>query len=162
MVLAVGTLTAGLAAGAPVASAQQQGTDIGGTVPPGFVELVLAQPKSTFATFSAAKTYTTSFDVAVTTTEPKAQLSLADGEVTKGTKIGRLASGSKLLKSPLEARVGSTAFAPLDSSLDALLTRWTTIQANGKVRVDLRQKVDAKTSGNYRKVLLVTLSTDTP
>jgi hypothetical protein len=153
---------AGLAAGAPVAAAQTGGSGEVISVVPSTLELVLGQPKSTFATFSSAKTYTTSFNVAVTSTNERAQLSIADAEVTTGSKMGRLASGSKLLPDPLEARVGKTAFAPLDTAVEAQLTRWTAIQANAEARVDLRQTVEKKTSGSYRKVLLVTLSADTP
>jgi hypothetical protein len=153
---------AGLAVGAPVAAAQTDGSGQVISVVPSTLELVLGQPKSTFATFPSAKTYTTSFNVAVTSTNERAQLSIADAEVTTGSKMGRLASGAKLLPAPLEARVGKTAFAPLDTAVEAQLTRWTSIQANDEARVDLRQKVEKKTSGSYRKVLLVTLSTDTP
>lgn len=158
----VGVMALSLVA-APVAAAQTDGTGgVGGTVLPGQFELKLSQPKSAFSTFSSAKTYTTSFQVSVTTTNDRAQLSLADGDVASGNKLGRLASGSRLLPLPLEARVGGTAFAPLDTSVDAQLKRWTTPLANASARVDLRQKVDKKASGSYRKVLLVTLSSDTP
>jgi len=159
MLVAGSVAATGLIA-APVASAQ--GVDIGGNVPQ-LAGLVISQPRSSLETFSSAKTYSTSFSVQVTTSEPKASLSIADGEVISGSKVGRLASGSKLLPLPLEARVGrSSAFAPLSSSMDLPLTKFSTIQANGEVKVDLRQKVEKKTTGNYRKLLLVTLSADTP
>ena len=159
MLVAGSVVAAGLVA-APMASAQ--GVDVGGNVPP-LAELVVSQPKSSLETFRSAKTYSTSFTVAVTTSEPKATLSLADGEVTKGSKIGRLSSGSKLLPVPLEARVGkSSAFAPLTTAMDLPLTKFTSVQANGEVKVDLRQEVEKKTSGSYGKLLLVTLSSDTP
>jgi len=159
MLVAGSVVAAGLVA-APMASAQ--GVDVGGNVP-ALAELVVSQPNSSFSTFRSAKTYSTSFTVAVTTSEPKATLSLADGEVTKGSKIGRLSSGSKLLPVPLEARVGkSSAFAPLTTAMDLPLTKFTSVQANGEVKVDLRQEVEKKTSGSYGKLLLVTLSSDTP
>jgi hypothetical protein len=154
-----------MAIAAPTASAQTPpvdgGTTIGGSVP-SFLELIISQPKATFATFSSAKTYSTSFDVAVTTTDEDSQLSLADGEVATGSKRGRLAAGKKLLPLPLEARVGKSAFAPLNESVDPQLTEWTAVQTRGKATVNLRQKVKSKVKGSYRKVLLVTLSTDTP
>jgi len=159
MLVAGSVAAAGLTA-TPVASAQV--VPIGGDVDP-YVGLVISQPKASLETFPSAKTYSTSFTVEVTTSVPKASLSIADGEVTSGSKIGRLANGAKLLPLPLEARVGkSSAFAPLSSAMDLPLTKFSTIQANGEVRVDLRQKVEAKTSGSYRKLLLVTLSSDTP
>ena len=159
------TAVGAMAVAAPAAHAQTApvngGTVIGGSVS-SFLELIINQPKANFATFSSAKTYSTSFDVAVTTTDDVAQLSLADGEVTSGSKIGRLAAGSKLLPLPLEARVGKSAFAPLSTPVDPQLTKWSEAQARGKATVNLRQQVKAKAKGSYRKVLLVTLSTDTP
>ena len=159
------TVVGAMAVAAPVASAQTApvdgNTNIGGSVP-SFLELIISQPKSSFATFSSAKTYSTSFDVAVTTTDDASQLSLADGEIAKGSKMGRLAAGSKVLPLPLEARVGKSAFAPLNTPVDAQLTKWSEAQARGKATVNLRQQVKTKVKGSYRKVLLVTLSTDTP
>ncbi len=154
-----------VAVAAPLASAQTPpvdgGTTIGGSVP-SFLELIISQPKSSFATFTSAKTYSTSFDVAVTTTDGSTQLSLADGDIATGSKMGRLAAGSKLLPLPLEARVGKSAFAPLNTSVDPQLTKWTDVQNRGKATVNLRQQVKSKVKGSYRKVLLVTLSTEAP
>ena len=154
-----------MAVAAPMASAQTApvdgGTTIGGSVP-SFLELIISQPKSSFASFTAAKTYSTSFDVAVTTTDPTSQLSLTDGEVATGSKMGRLAAGKKLLPLPLEARVGKSAFAPLNTPVDAQLTKWSSEQTRAKATVNLRQQVKSKVKGSYRKVLLVTLSTDAP
>ena len=50
-------------------------------------------------------------------------LSIADGEVVSGSKLGHLTSGSKRLPLALEARVGKSAFQPLDSAVDPLLTK---------------------------------------
>jgi hypothetical protein len=159
------TAVGAAATAAPVAMAQTDpisgGTTIGATVP-SMLELIITQPKSNLTKFTKAKTYSTSFDVAVTTTDNAAQLSLADGEVTKGSKKGRLASGKKLLPLPLEARVGKSAFAALSAPVESELTSWNDAVARAKATVNLRQKVKAKASGNYRKVLLVTLSTETP
>lgn len=159
------TAVGALAVAAPGATAQTPpvsgGTNIGGSVP-SLLELIITQPKASFASFSSAKTYSTSFDVSVITTDDTSQLSLADGDVASGSKMGRLASGSKLLPLPLEARVGKSAFAPLNTPADAQLTKWTEAVTRAKATVNLRQKVKAKAKGSYRKVLLVTLSTDTP
>jgi len=158
--------TALAAAAAPVAAQAQVppisgGTQIGGSVP-SFLELILSQPSSNLATFSKAKTYATSFDAMITTTDDTAVLTLADGEAATGSKLGHLASGSKRLPLPLEARVGKAAFQPLDTSVDPLLTKWNEASTRAKTTVNLRQRVKGKASGSYRKVLLVTLSTETP
>lgn len=151
---------------APAASAQTApidgNTNVGG-IAPSFLELIIAQPKaSAFASFTAAKTYSTSFDVGVTITDDAANLSIVDGDVNSGSKLGRLASGSKLLPLPLEARVGKSAFAPLNQPVDAQLAKVSGPLTNSKSTVNLRQQVKAKVKGSYRKVLLVTLSTETP
>ena len=160
-IIVAGTTLAALVA-APVASAQVDGgTEIGGSVP-SFLELIISQPKANFASFSSAKTYSSAFDVQVVATDNLAQLSIADGDVTSGSKMGRLASGKKLLPLPLEARVGKSAFAALNTPVESQLTRWSEPVSRAKATVNLRQRVKAKASGSYRKVLLVTLSTDTP
>ena len=58
--------------------------------------------------------------------------------------------------------MGKAAFQPLDSSVDPLLTKWTESVTRQQATVKLRQKVKGKATGNYRKVVLVTLSTETP
>ena len=62
----------------------------------------------------------------------------------------------------MEATVGKAAFQPLDGTADPLLNRWSDAMARSKVSVKLRQKVTKKATGNYRKLVLVTLSTETP
>jgi hypothetical protein len=152
-----------LAVSAPGAAAQTGGDGtVGGNVAPDSYELIISSPKSSLSTFSKARTYTTSFTVAVTTSETDANLSLADGDVASGTKRGRLASGSKLLPLPLEARVGKTAFAPLDLPVDTPLIRLGGPISNQRTTVNLRQEVEKKASGRYGKLLLVTLSSSTP
>ena len=153
------TAVAILAVTPSVAAAQE--TTLGGNVP-SFTELVLPKAKTVLQTFPRAKTYTASFQVAATTTEPSLQLSVADGDVPSGSKRGRLASGSKLLPLPLEARVGRTAFAPLNLAVDTPLSRFTGPLTRGKATVNLRQSVEKKAAGRYRKLVLVTVSLDTP
>jgi len=139
------------------------GTVIGG-VTPSFLELILTQPPATasLTTFTKAKTYTANFDVGATTTDETAILTIADGEVASGTKLGHLTSGAKKLPLALEARVGKSAFQPLDSSVGPLLTRWNGPATRAKATVNLRQKVTKKAAGSYRKIVLVTLSSETP
>ena len=157
--------TALSAVAAPAAWAQtppiEGGTVVGG-VTPSFLELTLTQPKASLSTFPRARTYTTSFDATVTATDDSTMLTLADGDASSGSKLGRMASGSKRLSQPLEARVGRSAFQTLAQSVDPLLTRWNEPGARVKTTVQLRQKVSSKASGSYRKLVLVTLSTETP
>jgi hypothetical protein len=156
---------ASIGAAAVMAAPAAAQTD-GQTGPTGVVlsqyELSVSQPKASLMKFSKAKTYATSFSVAVTTTEPDAHLSLADGDVTSGAKRGRLASGSKLLEEPLEARVGRSAFAPLDLAVDTPLAKLAGPSSNQRTTVHVRQRVETKATGRYGKLLLTTLSTDTP
>jgi hypothetical protein len=153
------------AVAAPAAWAAQPppiegGTNVGG-VAPSFLELILTQPRTSFSTFPRARTYQMTFDAQVTATDSPTLLTLADGDASSGSKLGYLTSGSRRLPLPLEARV-SGAFQTLDSSVDPLLTRWTDAMARQKATVRLRQKVRNRAAGNYHKVLLVTLSTETP
>jgi hypothetical protein len=159
------------AAAAPAAQAQTPpvdgATNVGGTVS-SYLELILSQPASVPATASAlssfpkAKTYTLDFDAKVTATDSPTLLTLADGDATSGAKLGHLASGSKALPLPLEARVGAAAFKPLDQPVDPLLARWTGALGRQDAIVNLRQKVTKKATGTYRKVILVTASAETP
>jgi hypothetical protein len=153
------------AVAAPAALAQtppiEGGTEVGGVVPSS-LELTLTQPKASLSKFPRARTYKTSFDALVTATDETTLLTLADGEVSKGSKLGHMARGSRRLPEPLEARVGRSAFQTLAQSVDPLLKRWNEPGSRVKTTVQLRQKVSRKASGSYRKLVLVTLSTDTP
>ena len=86
----------------------------------------------------------------------------SDGDATSGSKRGHLSVGNKRLPAPLEATVGKAAFQPLDTAVDQLLNRWATPMTKSKVTVKLRQKVTGKAKGSYRKLVLATLSTETP
>jgi len=155
----------GAAAVPAVAGAQTEpisgGTQIGG-VTPSFMELILTQPATTFKTFSKVKTYSAKVDASVILTDDVANLSIADGEVARGSKLGHLTSGSKKLPLALEARVGRSAFQPLDSSVDPFLAKVSGPANRTKSTINLRQRVKSKASGSYRKIVLVTLSTETP
>jgi hypothetical protein len=137
------------------------GTDVGGTVP-SFLELILTQPAKGFASFAKAKNYDMSFDARITATDAPTLLSIADGDATSGSKLGHISIGYKRLPSPLTATVGSAPFQPLDGSVDPLLTKFNDSATRAKATVKLRQKVTRKTSGTYRKLVLVTASTETP
>ena len=155
----------GAAAVPAVAGAQTEpisgGTQIGG-ITPSFMELILTQPATAFTTFTKAKTYSASVDASVIITDDTANLSIADGEVAKGSKLGHFTSGSKKLPLALEARVGKSAFQPLDSTVDPFLAKVSGPANRTKSTINLRQQVKSKASGSYRKIVLVTLSTETP
>jgi hypothetical protein len=160
-----GVLTlAALAIGAAPATAQTPPVDgntgVGGDVPSA-MELILTQPNG-FSTFKRAGSFTLKYNVMATTTEGVALLSIVDGDATSGSKLGHMSAGGKRLPDPLEARAGSAAFQPLDASVDPLLKRWTGPLAREATTVTLRQKVRSKPKGTYRKVLLQTLSSETP
>jgi hypothetical protein len=137
------------------------GTNVGGSVP-SFLELILAQPAKGFAAFSKTKSYQMTFNAQVTATDAPTLLTLADGDATSGSKLGHISVGRKRLPAPLEAAVGKTAFQPLDSTVDPLLTKLTESATRKKTTVKLRQKVKGKATGTYRKLVLVTASTETP
>jgi hypothetical protein len=163
MILASAAVAA--VAAAPAAQAQTDpvrgGTNVGGVVN-SFLELALTPPSKQFASFSKTKSYDMTFDAYATTTDGTALLSLADGDVASGSKLGRIAVGKKVLPSPLETTVGSAAFQPLNGTVDPLLRKFSTVGNRMKTTIKLRQKVKGKATGSYRKVLLVTLSTETP
>ena len=151
---------------APTAAASQTPPDVGGTevggIAPSYLELILAQPTKGFATFSKSKSYEMSFDASATATDSPTLLSIADGDATRGSKLGHISVGRKRLPSPLEATVGKAAFQPLDGSVDPLLNKWSDVMTRSKATIKLRQKVQGKATGTYRKLVLVTLSTETP
>lgn len=137
------------------------GTEVGGSVP-SYLELILSKPGTAFTTFPKVRTYSTSFKAVVTATDAPTLLTLADGDATKGSRLGHLASGAKRLPLPLEARVGKSAFQGLDATSDPLLTRWNEAITRETVKVKLRQKVRRKATGAYHKVILLTASSQTP
>jgi hypothetical protein len=150
---------------APAAALAQDpvggGTEIGGSVA-SYLELILGKPGTSFTTFPKARTYSTSFDAVVTATDAPTLLTVADGDVASGSALGHLASGAKRLPLPLEASVGKAAFQGLDAAVDPLLSRWNDAVTRQKATVRLRQKVRTRAAGAYHKVILVTLSSETP
>lgn len=137
------------------------GTEVGGSVP-SYLELILGKPGTAFTTFPKVRTYSTSFEAVVTATDSPTLLTLADGDATSGSRLGHLASGAKRLPLPLEASVGKSPFQGLDATVDPLLTRWNEAITRKTATVKLRQKVRSKAAGAYHKVILVTVSSQTP
>jgi hypothetical protein len=123
------------------------------------VELILPQTNG-FASFKRAGTFTLSFNVMMTTTENAGQLDIVDGDTASGSKLGHMSAGSKRLPDALEARIGKAAFQPLDESLDPFNLSGPFTRKTSKVT--LRQKVRSKPSGTYRKLVLITASSETP
>ena len=70
-----------------------------------------------------------------------------------------MASSASVLDEPLEARVGSDPFQPLDAEIDPILAEFGPV-ANERVTIRLRQRIDAgeRPRGTYEKTLLITLS----
>jgi hypothetical protein len=71
-------------------------------------------------------------------------------------------SGSHRMPLPLEATVGKAAFQGLNASIDPLLVTYDDAVTRKAATVKLRQKVRAKATGTYHKILLVTASSQTP
>jgi hypothetical protein len=137
------------------------GIDLGGTVNSS-VELLLTQPAKGFASFTRAKAYQLRLDAGAITTDGRAQLMISDGDADRGSRHGHLTVGHKRLRSPLEATIGSAAFQPLDSATDPLLKRWSGPVSRSMQHIKLRQRLPGRATGSYRKLVLVTLSTETP
>jgi hypothetical protein len=156
-VAALAAPTAAMAQTPPVGG----GTEVGG-IAPSFLELIITQPAKGFAAFSKSKSYETSFDASATATDSPTLLSIADGDATSGSKLGHISVGSKRLAAPLEATVGKAAFQPLDGTTDPLLNKWSDVMTRSKATVKLRQEIKGKSTGTYRKLVLATLSTETP
>jgi hypothetical protein len=157
---AVAVAVAGLLVAALPATAQ---TDVGGSVP-SYMELRLDEPEG-FASFPAgAGEHELSIRTRVTSTTSSARLSAVDGDLVAGSRLGRLASGASVLDEPLEARVGSTAFQPLDATIDPLLVEFGRPVANERATIRLRQRINAgeRPRGTYTKTLLITLSSNAP
>jgi hypothetical protein len=98
----------------------------------------------------------------VTATDSPTMLTLADGDATSGARLGHLQSRARRLPLPLEATVGRAPFQALDASIDPLLSRYDDAVTREPATVRLRQKVRRKAPGTYHKIILVTLSTQTP
>ncbi len=132
---------------------------VGGTVP-SFLALALDDVRG-FARFARAGAYELAIRARVTSTDRRAGLSVADGDVADGRALGRMVSAAALLRAPLEARAGG-AFAALDAPVEPQLERWTTAMANERAVVRLRQRVGRTERGGYSKTVLITLSPDAP
>ena len=140
--------------------ARAAGGSVNGTVP-ATLSLTLG-PAATFGAFTPGieHTYDAATTANVISTAGDATLSVSDPD---STAPGRLVNGAFTLTEPLQARAGSTAFAPLSSPV-ALLTYNAPI-SNDQVTIGLRQHISADQAlrtGIYSKTLTFTLSTTAP
>lgn len=152
-------VTACLLTWAAPASAQ---TDVGGVVP-SLLELSIDDSRG-FASFPRGPgEHELLIGTRITSTARRATLSVVDGDQTSGRRLGHLASAGSVLAQPLEARVGSAPFQPLDVSLDPVLAEFGPV-ANERARIRLRQRIEAgeRPRGTYSKTLLITLSSTAP
>jgi hypothetical protein len=142
------------------AEGQAPGTEVGGTVP-STLELTIDQA-GVFAPFAAGPSSRQLLvRTRVTSTDKTASLSIADGDVTAGPRVGRL---SAAMSQPLEIRVGAGGFKPLDEISDATLVAFDEPVANAASTLRVRQRVLAgeRPKPTYTKTLLITLSSDAP
>ena len=155
LALAVGAL---LLAAAPAAAQ----TDVGGTVP-SMLSLEL-DDASGFASFPAGPgEHDLVVRARITSTGNRAFVRVADGDVASGRRLGRMASNASVLDEPLEARVGSDPFQPLNTAIDPILAEFGPV-SNERVTIRLRQRIDSgeRPRGTYTKTLLITLSSNAP
>jgi hypothetical protein len=145
------------------ASAQEPGTEVGGTVP-SYLELGIDAPASLAAFPATPGLSLTSLAATITATDAPTSLSVADGDADAPPALGHLAAGGRVLRAPLQATVGSAAFVPFDGPLGVLLASWSDVIASRRTVIRLRQPVSAADlrAGPYAKTVLITASTQTP
>ncbi|HEX5622507.1 MAG TPA: hypothetical protein VFX51_29045 [Solirubrobacteraceae bacterium] len=131
---------AALALAAMPAVAQAQDTDVGGSVP-SMLELSLSDVSLGRLPSSGDLTAR----VRVTSTTNRTALSAVDED------LGR---------SPIEARIGSTAFQPLDLSIDPLLAVFRRPVSNERATIRLRRRSGARVPSST--TVLITVSPDGP
>jgi hypothetical protein len=134
VVLAVLTLTV------LPATAVAQDTPVGGTVP-STLELTLDD----LALGQLPRSGELTTRVRVTSTTNRTALSVVDDDGDR---------------SALEARVGSTAFQPLDLSIDPLLAVFRRPISNERTTIRLRKRAGSRTPGT--STVLITVSPDGP
>jgi hypothetical protein len=147
------TLLAATLAGS-CALAQAQGSPTPGGTVPSTLAVSLSEP-SPFRRHGDL--YTATIRAEVTATDTPTSLSLADGEVTQGPRLGHLVGGSSVLSPALEARAAGP-WRSLDAAVPAALRVWSEPLADTPVKIRLRQRApDARALHSHRKLLLGTL-----
>jgi hypothetical protein len=133
-------LLALLSLAAVPAAAQAQDTDVGGSVP-SMLELSLG-------------------DVALGRLPARGELTVRARVTSTTSRTWLSAVDEDLGRSSLEARVGRSAFAPLDLSIDPLLAVFRHPVANERATIRLRRRGGAGGSGT--ETVLITVSPDAP
>jgi len=148
------------AIGGLVASDASAGISVGGTAP-SYLSLGVTQPAGlgAFKGSAVVRSYTSSFETAVTSTEATAELS-----VTDEGRYGHMASGSSFLALPLDVGRSGTPYASLAAPNGVVLRRWTAPIADDETQVKLLQRVGRvpAVKGPYTTTLLVTAATGAP
>jgi hypothetical protein len=122
------------------AAAQAQGTEVGGSVP-SMLELSLD-------------------DVALGRLPARGELSVRARVTSTTSRTWLSAVDEDSGRSPLEARVGGSAFQPLDLSIDPLLAVFRHPVANERATIRLHRRAGARGSGT--ETVLITVSPDAP
>jgi hypothetical protein len=160
--LAVAVLGASLVL---AALARAQDSPVPGGTVPSTLSLSLSEPSPFRRAGPAGRgsAYTSVIRAEVTATDTPVRLSLADGEVTRGPRLGHLASGSSVLSPALQAQAGGGAYRSLDAALPPQLKRWGRPLSGTTTKIRLRQEApNAHVLRNHRKLLLVTLTVGGP
>lgn len=135
----------------------------GGTVP-STVALSLSEP-SHFRRIGRSDFFASTIRASVTSTDVPTKLSVLDGEVSGGRRLGHMASRNSILSPALEVTAGQglTPFHSLDAIVPAPLRTWRRPLASEIVRIRLRQKAaNARALRNHGKLLLVTFTVGGP
>lgn len=159
--LAAAVLIASLAL--PTMASSEGSPTPGGTVP-STLALSLSEP-SPFRRIGRSDFFTTTIRARVTATDLPTRLSIVDGEVTAGRRLGHMASRHSILSPPLEATAGPGPgpFRLLDTVIPPPLRIWRRPLSGENVKIRLRQKApDARALRNHHKLLLVTLTAGGP
>jgi hypothetical protein len=160
--LAVPAAAVALLGGVP-ALAQEPGTEVGGYVM-SMLELSIDDATSLPAFKPGPASHEATVDVRVTSTEPGAQLFIADGDAASGRRLGHLSRGGRVLDQPLQVGLGTGPFQSLDTPFDPLLAAFGGPVANRKATLRLRQRIGRRERprGTYGKTVLITLSSSAP
>jgi hypothetical protein len=147
------------------ALARAQSSPVPGGTVPSTLSLALSKP-SPFRRAGAAgrgNFYISVIRVEATATDSPVGLSLADGEVARGPRLGHLAGGSSVLSPALQAQVGGGAYRSLDAVPTPQLKRWGRPLAGFTTKIRLRQEAPgARALRTHHKLLLVTLTAGGP
>jgi len=135
---------------------------VGGSVP-SLIGLTVGTPTG-FVRVGQSSVYDVHVPVAVTSTVDETQLSVADGEDLSGPAHGHLHDGTSLVRDPLTVSAGRGATQSLSAPFDPLVASWSGPLANQPVTIVLSQRFarPATDTGTLQKVLLITVSTQTP